>query len=162
MPYTHLVGGSNPSLVNMKNKFFVFVIIVVLLSTACSSTRDGEITPISRSEIQNMSNENKKPQQDSVIRVKKNQEWSISLEENPTTGYSWQLFITGNGSITTISDDYKTPNYDPTSPLVGVGGIHTWYFRAEKEGEVMLTFVYERPWEVNNAIDTKVYRYLVL
>lgn len=94
--------------------------------------------------------------------VKQNDEWDISLSENPTTGYSWMLYVSGSGSIATVYDDYKSPFYDENNPLLGAGGTHTWHFKAGSKGEVTLTFVYQRPWESENPIETRIYRYKIV
>lgn len=94
--------------------------------------------------------------------VKQNDEWDISLSENPTTGYSWMIYVSGSGSIATVYDDYKSPFYDENNPIMGAGGTHTWHFKAGSKGEVTLTFVYQRPWENDNPIETRIYRYQIV
>ncbi|MCL7476515.1 MAG: protease inhibitor I42 family protein, partial [ANME-2 cluster archaeon] len=44
----------------------------------------------------------------------------IRLNENPTTGFSWQMNTT-NG-LTMINDEYIAPDTE----LVGAGGVHEW------------------------------------
>ena len=70
----------------------------------------------------------------------------VSLDENPTTGYSWDL---NGGGLTLVSD-----NYTVTSPeLMGSGGVHVWNFSASSEGIYEITGIYMRPWENATASD---------
>jgi inhibitor of cysteine peptidase len=70
--------------------------------------------------------------------------FTISLEENPTTGYEWDMKA-GPG-LTLVSDAFVGPSSSP-SPLMGAGGTHSWVFRADEAGTLTLTGLYVRPWE---------------
>ncbi|MGN1078797.1 MAG: protease inhibitor I42 family protein [Alphaproteobacteria bacterium] len=79
----------------------------------------------------------------------------IRLDENPSTGYSWQFFITPAKQtvITDITENYAAPN----KPLVGAGGIKEYSFTAAQKGSVTVTGYYFRPWEKpNEQTDQKV------
>lgn len=73
--------------------------------------------------------------QDSVITVK--------LQENPTTGYQWNLTTTPGLLI--VNDSY-VPS-DTTGKLVGSGGTHIWDISAKEKGTRNITAVYRRSWE---------------
>ena len=75
--------------------------------------------------------------------------FTISLESNPTTGYSWQAEFDPE-SLELVSEDFTSD-----STLIGAGGIQTFEFMALKQGQVLVTMVYKRPWE-DGSIDTKV------
>lgn len=68
---------------------------------------------------------------------------SITLEENPTTGYTWNYTI-GEGAngpaVEFVSDTY----YEPKTELVGVGGVHTFVFQGIAEGTSEIEFVYSQ------------------
>lgn len=85
------------------------------------------------------------------IKVHPGDTFMISLEENPTTGYSWTCEIEGS-AIVLAYDDYK-PSKEKEG-LVGTGGLHSFTFRAINEGFSKVTFRYKRPWE-EDAIETK-------
>ena len=75
--------------------------------------------------------------------------FTISLESNPTTGYSWQaefdpeyLELVNTGFVT-------------DSSLIGAGGVESFEFLALKQGQVEVTMIYKRPWE-NGFIDKQI------
>jgi inhibitor of cysteine peptidase len=65
----------------------------------------------------------------------------VMLQENPTTGYSWNVSVTSGLNIT--NDTY----IPPTSGLAGAGGIHTWSVLTTKTGIQEFSGIYMRPWE---------------
>jgi inhibitor of cysteine peptidase len=67
----------------------------------------------------------------------------ISLPENPTTGYSWN--ITTTDGLARLNDAYAQA--DRSGMQVGVGGTHKWEIKATKIGPQTVTGVYKRPWE---------------
>ncbi len=72
----------------------------------------------------------------------------VRLDENPTTGYSWNVSVTGGLNIT---DDTFIP---PTSGLIGAGGIHTWSMLTTKTGLQEFSGVYMRSWENKTGNET--------
>ncbi len=68
--------------------------------------------------------------------------FNIRLQENPTTGYSWNL-STSDG-LSTSRDEYIPSQTG--GQMVGGGGIHSFYLRATKQGEQKVTGEYRRPW----------------
>jgi inhibitor of cysteine peptidase len=66
----------------------------------------------------------------------------IILDENPTTGYSWNESLTSGLKIT-------GSNYiQGGSPgLAGAGGTHEWTIKATGKGEQQFSAAYKRPWE---------------
>jgi inhibitor of cysteine peptidase len=79
--------------------------------------------------------------------VSKGEIVKITLAENPTTGYTWQLDTTG---FEVVSDEYVPPNTD----LVGAGGEHVWELKAVNTGTYKLNGIYKRSWEQQTADDT--------
>jgi len=80
------------------------------------------------------------------IEVAVGERFSILLDSNPTTGYSWQTsgLAVGRGVVFT-SSDYEAPRTNPA----GTPGIERLTFTAESAGIEKLTFHYLRPWEKN-------------
>jgi inhibitor of cysteine peptidase len=76
-----------------------------------------------------------------TITVKTGDTFIVKLDENPTTGYSWNL--TAGTGLTVIRDQY-TPN---STGLVGSGGYHTWTIKAVNNGTYKISGIYKRPWE---------------
>ena len=69
----------------------------------------------------------------------------VSLESNPTTGYSWfvesvdEAILAQKGEVE--FDDSGREN------LVGAPGVEIYRFEATEAGESSLILVYQRPWE---------------
>lgn len=81
-----------------------------------------------------------------VIEVQLNQNFTITLEANKTTGYEWQFAEPiDESTVQLISSDYLVEKTE----LVGVGGKQVWIFKALKPGKTELAFKYVRPWEKN-------------
>ena len=73
----------------------------------------------------------------------------ISLESNPTTGYSWQAEF-DTESLELVDEDFASD-----STLIGAGGVQTFEFLALKQGQVDVTMIYKRLWEAE-SIDKKI------
>jgi inhibitor of cysteine peptidase len=76
------------------------------------------------------------------IRVKVKDKISLELEENPTTGFGWQIaqlpFL-----LELVDSDYQ-----PDAPQrCGSGGLRTWQFVVARSGSGTLRLEYGRPWE---------------
>ena len=64
----------------------------------------------------------------------------IILEENPTTGYQWNISVTDGLEV--LGD-----TYEPSGKLVGAGGSHVWVLYTIDTGTYIFNAVYKRPWE---------------
>jgi inhibitor of cysteine peptidase len=71
--------------------------------------------------------------------------FTIALEENPTTGFSWRCSWEPTARLELTSDTY-TPAPTPV-PIVGSGGTRCFTFKALTAGDVTLTLQYGRWWE---------------
>nr|WP_321498233.1 protease inhibitor I42 family protein [uncultured Methanolobus sp.] len=67
----------------------------------------------------------------------------VELEENPTTGYSWNM--TYSKGLEVQEDAYTQASANVS--LVGAGGSHTWIFEVTDTGEQSISGIYVRPWE---------------
>jgi predicted secreted protein len=82
----------------------------------------------------------------STIESKAGDTFTIPLEANHTTGYSWRLAQTPDPAILKqAGEKYDEDN----SGSVGAGGVETWTFQAMAKGTVTLVFEYARPFEKN-------------
>ena len=80
----------------------------------------------------------------STIELAVDQELTVRLSSNPTTGYSWSYTYVPEGVITSLGE----ARYTQDSPaLVGTGGVADFPFRAVHEGRATLRLEYRRPWE---------------
>lgn len=73
--------------------------------------------------------------------------FTISLEENPSTGYSWSY--KADPGLTFISEKSVSLKEEPM--MVGAPDQKTWTFQAKKAGTYKIQFDYARPWEKDTA-----------
>jgi len=88
--------------------------------------------------------------------IKKNDEFVVSLESNPTTGYQWNVDF-DNSYIELVDVSYDLED----SELMGSGSTEVFKFKALQEGEVDLTFSYLRSWEEKAPIKKVSYKIIV-
>jgi len=81
-----------------------------------------------------------------VISARAGKEFTIRLDSNPTTGYSWQLAEPYDENIIRLLEAEYTPS---TTKRVGASGVENWTFLALKKGAAKISLKYARPWEVN-------------
>ena len=84
---------------------------------------------------------------------------TVTLVENPTTGYTWTV-VSGDEAILTVKDDGFTaaPAAEATE---GAGGTHSWTATGVKEGDATITFTLGQAWDGGEVSDTLVYTYHV-
>ena len=69
--------------------------------------------------------------------------FTVTLDSNATTGYSWELKEISNPAVLEKTDNkYEAP----TSGLMGAGGKEVWTFKVLKAGTSTLTMEYSQPW----------------
>jgi len=89
-----------------------------------------------------------------TISLEKGETFYLRLEENPTTGYSWELNLSQGLSL--VSDDYYPPESEESEqPLLGAGGVHLWEIKANTEGKQLVTAIYKRSWENETGTEDK-------
>ena len=88
---------------------------------------------------------------DTNITVTAGEQFSVSLESNPTTGYSWAIRISeGADKILIIGSEFAK-----TKPgRQGEGGEQLWRFKALSTGDIKLDLIYIRPWEKEEPAKT--------
>lgn len=76
-----------------------------------------------------------------TIRLEPQDELTITLESNVSTGFRWVLATEPDARILSLAGSgYLAPETD----LVGAPGQEIWTFRARSEGETSLVLSYER------------------
>jgi predicted secreted protein len=84
-----------------------------------------------------------------------NKPFNITLDSNPTTGYSW-----------TVDFDYHflvkvNESYSKSQPgLIGSGGQQIFTFTPIHAGQTIISAVYKRPWE-NIVADERTFSIIV-
>lgn len=70
--------------------------------------------------------------------------FTVTLDSNVTTGYSWELKGISDTSVLEKTDNKYVA---PTSNLMGASGKEVWTFKALKAGTTTLSMDYSQPWE---------------
>lgn len=70
---------------------------------------------------------------------------AVTLEGNPTTGYTWMVATADPAMLTQLGE----PEFQPASDALGAGGMQTLRFAAIGAGTTPLTLIYVRPFEPN-------------
>ena len=92
---------------------------------------------------------------DSSIIVKVGQHFTITLEENPSTGYMWEDPEISDTEVVKLVSSPKVD--DPSEPeLVGAPTKVKWEFEALEVGTATIVFKYKRPWE-EDVLETKIF-----
>ncbi len=113
------------------NRILTMVIALSLLAAAATGCRPSEV---------------KLGAEDSgrEIELRKGQLLVITLEANPTTGYTWEVAEPLDEQILRPVGEVE---FKPESDLVGAPGVQVLRFEAVKAGQTALKLVYHRPWE---------------
>jgi len=82
----------------------------------------------------------------STQQVKAGQVMSISLESNPSTGYSWFATSSDQAVIMQMGEPELQQTASST-PIVGAPEMATLFFQAVKAGTATITLDYKRGWE---------------
>jgi len=109
-------------------RIVIALLALALLAAGCSASKTVEIG-----------------QDDNGTRIelKAGQELVVTLESNPTTGYSWDVDELSEAVLKSTGE----PEFKSSSNRVGAGGTQTMRFEAIEAGEGTLTLIYHRPWE---------------
>jgi inhibitor of cysteine peptidase len=82
-------------------------------------------------------------EQGNTVEVQRSDVIVIRLEENLTTGYSWEIETTNHSIIGLVESDYSQ---NPETRL-GIGGVRTFRFRAQSSGQEIIQLRLKRPWD---------------
>ena len=82
-----------------------------------------------------------------TIYLKNGDIFYLRLKENPSTGYSWQLFLSRGLSL--LMDKYYSPDYSKKDGrfTVGAAGFHSWEIKAVGRSSQQIRGMYKRSWE---------------
>ena len=86
----------------------------------------------------------------SSVTTSPNQNFKITLESNPTTGYQWDVAVNTNANVAKfVSSDFLPSE----SGLLGAGGKQVLTFQALNAGQATIVLEYARPWDKGNPIE---------
>ena len=81
--------------------------------------------------------------------VPKNSQMYVTLDENPTTGYTWNL--TATPGLTLVKDEFIPPS---SSQGLGASGMHEWEIKAVAEGDQKITGVLKHVSDPTTGLET--------
>jgi len=94
--------------------------------------------------------------------------YTLRLNSNPTTGYSWLMVSYPSKLLTVVKHQY-IPNSPPAKkdqkqagPILGAGGSEIWQFKAKKTAFafprlVKIKMMYARPWNIGDQSTTQTF-----
>jgi len=91
---------------------------------------------------------------DKTINANVNEEFVITLDSNPTTGYNWEEDY-DEAMLKLVESKYEMSK-QAEEGMVGAGGTQYFRFQALKTGKTEITLTYKRSWETESA-DQKVF-----
>lgn len=80
---------------------------------------------------------------ESQVEMQQGEVLMVTLEGNPSTGYTWERADDGDQ----VLEQEGEPAFTPESDKVGAGGVQVFRFHAATTGRTTLRMVYHRPWE---------------
>ena len=129
------------------------VIALILLSGCVMQTNNNEGRREDSSEGKTET-EMKSYEEDTIpdtVKVTKGSMFEISLEANPTTGYTWQVYFEDEEVLEFAGSDHEVDNPD----VDGSGGVTTLIFKALEKGETRVTLEYAQNWEGGDTDKTR-------
>jgi inhibitor of cysteine peptidase len=78
------------------------------------------------------------------VQLNKGQTLAVTLEGNPSTGYSWEV---AEPLDEKVLRQVGEPEFKAESEALGAGGVQILRFEAVNTGQIALNLVYHRPWE---------------
>ena len=142
------------NIVHLPVSALLFLILLTVLASGCAPeqprNRPAEASTPAPGETPSpgSTKRNQFTASDSTIGVAKGEEFTIILDSNPTTGYSWRLAQPLDGKILAlVGSEYLQPTPSGKTPIVGAGGKDLWVFKALAQGNAEISLEYVRAWE---------------
>ncbi len=132
----------------MKMKALATLILlgIIFVLGACSSVKaapDEHSIVISPDDFNNTTNVSKQ------VEVNVGDTFTISLDSNATTGFSWteQANISNSNILSQTAHEFIAPQSENSeTQIVGAPGSEEWTFKANQIGTAKVNLSYDRPW----------------
>ena len=119
----------------MSNDRFGFIALLILLTALTVATGCSPQQQEVKATIDDDGRE---------MQFKKGQTLVVTLEGNPTTGYTWEVAETLDEQVL---QQVGEPEFKAESEALGAGGVQILRFEAVNAGKTTLKLIYHRPWE---------------
>jgi inhibitor of cysteine peptidase len=157
----------------------IIILVMSIGITGCTNIKNDDSHDIIQNERSELPESNEIPTNNSSLSMKdrfyliqqqidsdppiilvRGRYFEISLEESPTTGFSWNATVSNGLQI--IEDLYQSDKQDDPKKGGG-GGVHFWKIMGLKPGNQTFSAIYLRPWEpVNDANPSYMLRFTVV
>ena len=129
---------------NRSRRVSMLATLLLAMSTAACVANGDKPSPPSSAPITAASNMKQLTEHDNgaTIDVRIGDSVSITLPENPTTGYTWTV-DDGGAALLKASP----PVRERSSDAVGAGGQVSFAFLAQAAGRTTISLTHRRPWE---------------
>jgi inhibitor of cysteine peptidase len=88
----------------------------------------------------------------STQQLKMGEVMAITLESNPSTGYSWFATVSDPDILSQMGDPkYLAPTESSDTMVLGASGTETFMFQGTAAGSATITLDYKRGWETDVA-----------
>jgi inhibitor of cysteine peptidase len=86
-----------------------------------------------------------------TISLNKGEKFTVSLKEEPSTGYLWELNLSNGLSI------YEDTYIESLNPqhIAGIPGTHLWIIEATSPGSQKVTGIYKKSWKNPTGTEKK-------
>ena len=121
---------------------FIVVVVAAVLSLGCADDGGTGVNESVDAHTLNNGTELSGQWDGSTVNASTGDYFSIRLEENPSTGYQWNL--TTSDGIKIVGDEFEPPENED---VVGAAGFRIWTFRIMDNGTQQIDAIYKRPWE---------------
>ncbi|WP_129598375.1 protease inhibitor I42 family protein [Methanohalophilus profundi] len=121
---------------------FIVVVAAVVLSPGCADDGGTGVNESVDAHTLNNGTELSGQWGGSTVNASTGDYFSVRLEENPSTGYQWNL--TTFDGIKLVEDEFEPP---ADEDVVGAAGFRVWTFRIMDDGKQQIDAIYKRPWE---------------
>jgi inhibitor of cysteine peptidase len=146
----------------MKGKLLLGIMFlgILLLTGACSTIKDtpttnapnNQVPPALNKYLVSVSAEDftKEANITKQVEVKTGEVFTVALDSNATTGFSWtkQATISDGNILKQTGHEYIAPRAnDDNQPAAGMSGNEEWWFTTGQTGIITASMSYSRPWE---------------
>lgn len=124
------------------------LLLICLFAAGCTSQPTGEGTPTAATTPAAENYISNETQNNATVTLSVGSRITITLDENPTTGYRWN--VTSSAGLQYVNETFIAPETE----VVGAGGVHRWQYVAAEPGSAEFTAIYRRPWEEATGNET--------
>lgn len=134
----------------LKSLLLSILVLVVMLMTSCETAENGADGKDAKQGTDSFAAKETEPAE----RILAENEFTVTLAENPTTGFSWQYEIQDKSAVKLVDDLYVPSNAD--TRIVGSGGMHSFTFACLKDCETTVLMTYKRPWKGGETAEKRL------